>query len=72
MKRAGELLRSVFKILWNKPEGLTAKEVLSLIPKVVRLTEDELRYSPETNSLHYQEVRYMLPLKSVHFLSSLE
>jgi restriction system protein len=56
MKRAGELLRSVFKILWDKPEGLTAKEVLSLIPKVVRLTEDELRYSPETNSLYYETI----------------
>lgn len=56
MKRAGELLRSVFEILWDKPEGLTAKEVLSLIPDFAKLTEEELRLSPETNTPRYEKI----------------
>ncbi len=55
-KRAGELLRSVFKILWDKPEGLTAGEVLSLIPEVMKLTEDELKPSPGTNTPTYEKL----------------
>lgn len=54
--RVGELLRSVFEILWNKPDGLTAKEVLSLIPKNIQLTEEELRYSTTTNLPRYERI----------------
>jgi restriction system protein len=56
MKRAGELLRSVFEILWDKTEGLTAKEVLTLIPDFVKLTEEELKLSPETNAPRYEKI----------------
>ena len=56
MKRAGELLRSVFEILWDKPEGLTAKEVLALIPDFAKLTEEELKLSPETNTPRYEKI----------------
>jgi restriction system protein len=56
MKRAGELLRSVFEILWDKTEGLTAKEVLTLIPDFVKLTEEELKLSPETNTPRYEKI----------------
>jgi restriction system protein len=55
-KRVGELLRSVFEILWNKPDGMQAKEVLSLIPKTIQLTEEELRYSAATNLPRYERV----------------
>ena len=43
IKRAGELLSSIFEILWDKPDGLTAREVLSRIPHITKLTEDELK-----------------------------
>jgi restriction system protein len=56
IKRAGELLRSIFEILWDKPDGLTAREVLSRIPLVTKLTEDELRPSPNTNTPRYEKI----------------
>jgi restriction system protein len=56
IKRVGELLRCVFEILWNKPDGLTAKEVLSLIPEITQLTEDELRHSPTENLPRYERI----------------
>ena len=56
IKRAGELLRSIFEILWDKPEGLTAREVLLQIPRVTKLTEDELSPSPNTNTPRYEKV----------------
>jgi restriction system protein len=56
IKRLGELLRSVFEILWDKPDGLTAKEVFSLIPITNQLTEDELRYSPSSNLPRYERI----------------
>ncbi|MCC7119731.1 MAG: restriction endonuclease [Anaerolineales bacterium] len=55
-KRAGELLRSVFEILWDKNEGLTAKEVLALIPNFTKLTAEELRPAPETNAPRYEKI----------------
>jgi restriction system protein len=56
IKRASELLRSVFEILWDKPDGLTAREVLSRIPQVTKLTEDELKPSPNTNTPRYEKI----------------
>lgn len=55
-KRAGELLRSVFEILWEKTEGLSAKEVLALIPNFTKLTEEELHLSPESNTPRYEKI----------------
>jgi restriction system protein len=66
IKRVGELLRSVFKILWNKPDGLTAKEVLSLIPKTIQLTDEELRYSPATNLPRYERIVRLATIPLVH------
>lgn len=56
IQRAGELLRSVFEILWNKSDGLTAREVLSNIPHVTQLTEDELKPSLYTNTPRYEKI----------------
>ena len=56
VKRAGELLRSVFEILWDKPEGLTAREILLRVPQVTKLTEDELKPSPDTNIPRYEKI----------------
>jgi len=56
IKRAGELLRSIFEILWDKSDGLTAREVLSRIPYVTKLTEDELKSSPGTLTPRYEKI----------------
>lgn len=56
LQRVGELLRGVFEILWNKPEGLTAKEVLKQIPEIIELTEHELSHSPSTNAPRFERI----------------
>jgi hypothetical protein len=40
-KRVGELMRGVFKILFDAPDGLPAKEVLHRLEQVVPATEFE-------------------------------
>ena len=47
-RRTGEFLRIVFKVLWEKPEGLPAKDVLAAIPDSIQLTEYEKGYYPST------------------------
>lgn len=66
IKRVGELLRSVFEILWNKPDGLTAREVFSLLPKTIKLTEEELRYSAASNLPHYERIVRLAAIPLVH------
>lgn len=55
VKRAGELLRSIFEILWKHPDGLATKEILLRIPQVIRLTEEELSISPNTGIPQYEK-----------------
>ena len=71
IKRAGELLRSIFEILWAKPDGLTAREVLSRIPHVIKLNEDELRPSPNTSTPRYEKIVRIatIPIAQVGWLS---
>ena len=71
IKRAGELLRSIFEILWDKQDGLTAREVLSRIPHVTKLTEDELRPSPNTNMPRYEKIVRIatIPITQVGWLA---
>lgn len=56
LERASEMLRCVFEILWDKPYGLTAVEVISLIPKVMQLTEYELEYSRKSSTPRYEKI----------------
>jgi restriction system protein len=56
IQKAGELARSVFEILWDKPEGLTARAVLAQIPRVTKLTEDDLAPSGHANMPRYEKV----------------
>lgn len=71
IKRAGELLRSIFEILWDKPDGLTAREVLLHIPHVTKLTEDELKPSPNTNTPRYEKIARIatIPITQVGWLA---
>ena len=56
LNRIGELLRSVLELLWNKPEGLPAKEILAFLPEITELTEYERGYSPPTNIPRYERI----------------
>ena len=47
-RRTGEFLRIVFDMLWDKPEGLPAKEILDAIPNSIQLSEYEAGYYPST------------------------
>jgi restriction system protein len=56
-RRSGEFLRCVLKQLWDKPEGLQAKDILEAIPKSITLTEFEKGFYPSTpNSPRYQKI----------------
>jgi len=56
LNRIGELLRSVFELLWNQPDGLPAKEILALVPEVTHLTLYESEYSPSTSTPRYERI----------------
>jgi hypothetical protein len=45
LHRVGELLRIVFELLWDKPDGLPAKDVFASIPELTQLTEYEFGFS---------------------------
>ncbi len=74
IKRAGELLRGVFEILWDKPEGLTARDVLSRIPQVTKLSEDEVKLSSSTNTPRYEKIVRIatIPITQVGWLEKSE
>ena len=74
IRRAGELLRCVFEILWDKPDGLTARDVLSRIPQVVKLNQEELNLSPVTNTPNYEKIVRIasIPVTEVGWLAKSE
>jgi restriction system protein len=55
--RIGEFLRIVFDLLWNRPEGMPAAELLAQVPKATPLTEYERGYFPAApGSPRYEKV----------------
>src|SRR5512138_3758989 len=56
LNRIGELLRSVLELLWTKPDGMPAREVLAFLPEVTDLTEHERGFSPGTNTPRYERI----------------
>ena len=54
LNRIGELLRSVLELLWNKPEGLPAREIFAYLPEITELTEYERGYPPSSNRPRYE------------------
>ncbi len=55
-QRTGELLRIVVQLLWDKPDGLPAKEVLEAIPAKTALSDYEkgaFASSPNAPRYHY-------------------
>jgi restriction system protein len=56
LNRIGELLRSVLELLWNKPDGMPAREILAIVPEITELTEYERGYSTTTNTPRYERM----------------
>ncbi len=55
-RRTGEFLCIVFNLLLDKPEGLSAKEILDTIPLNITLTDFEKGYYPSTpNSPRFEK-----------------
>jgi restriction system protein len=68
--RISKILRGVFELLWTRQEGMPAKEVLSLLPGVVKLTEYELGYSTSANTPKYEKIVRLatIPLAKVGWM----
>ena len=56
LSRVGELIRAVFELLWNRPEGLPARELITSVPDVIPLTEFERGISPQTGIAKYEGI----------------
>ena len=54
LKRVGELIRAVLELLWNKPDGLRANELIAFIPQIIHLTDHEKEYVPLSNMPRYE------------------
>jgi restriction system protein len=69
--RIGELLRGLFELLWTKPEGLFANNLLGVLPQIVRLTDYEKEYSSTTNRPRYERIIQLatIPLFKVGWLA---
>jgi len=66
LNRIGELLRSVLELLWNKPEGMPARDLMAYLPQVANLTEDEKGYAPPNNVPRYERIVRLSTIPLVH------
>ena len=48
-QRKTKLLRSIIQVLWQKPEGLPAREIIALIPQPTPSWDEELQADDEIN-----------------------
>jgi restriction system protein len=74
LHRVGELVRCVFELLWNRADGLSARELIANIPEIVKLTDYELGWSLSTNTPRYEKIIRMatLPLVKAGWLVKTE
>lgn len=56
LARIGELLRSVLDLLWNKPAGLPAGDVMTQLPHTLALTEYELGFAAGTAGPRFEQM----------------
>jgi restriction system protein len=56
LNRIGELLRSVLELLWTKPDGMPAREIIAFLPEITNLTDYERGVSPATNTPRYERI----------------
>lgn len=54
VQRVSELIRGVIELLWNRPEGLPAKEVLAYLPEIIPLTPYETSILPTSQLPRYE------------------
>ena len=54
LQRVSELIRGVIELLWNRPEGLSAREVIAHLPEIVNLTGHEIGLSPKSHTPRYE------------------
>lgn len=66
LERIGELLRSVLELLWNKPEGMPAKELLAYLPQVANLTDYEKAYPGPNSVPRYEKIVRLSTIPLVH------
>lgn len=55
-ERVGELMACVFQLLWNRPDGLPAREIIGRIPDILHLTESERGWVTATNTTRYERI----------------
>ena len=66
-RRTGEFLRFVFELLWDKPDGLPAKDILDAIPNAIKLTDYESGYYASTpNSPRFEKIIRFASIDLVH------
>jgi restriction system protein len=53
-QRVSELLRGVIELLWHRPDGLPAREVMNNLPDIVKLTGHEIEIIPAINLPRYE------------------
>ena len=56
IQRVGELIRSLFELLWHRPDGLMTKEIFTLIPQITTLTDFESGYSQTNDMLRFERI----------------
>ena len=66
LSRIGELLRSTLELLWNKPEGMPAKELMAYLPQVADLTEEEKGYAAASSIPRYEKIVRLSTIPLVH------
>ncbi len=64
--RIGELLRSVLELLWNKPEGMPAKDLMAFLPQVANLTDHEKGFAAAGNAPRYEKIVRLSTIPLVH------
>ena len=50
-KRSGEIIRKVFEVLIDNPDGMQAKEIISRVEKLLELTEFERSFYPKAPNI---------------------
>lgn len=66
MKRQGELVRAAFEVLWDKPEGMAAKDVLGQLPSKLELSDFELgSYPSAPQSPRYHKITRFATIATV-------
>ncbi len=56
LKRTSEFLRAIFQVLWIRPDGLHAQDILEMLPVRLKLTDEESSLIPSTFTPQYEKI----------------